>query len=218
MIREKQIAEHKAKIVKYETFLGVQNFCCRRIVKSVDHECIAELESETIGFNHRTPQELIAHLQGVGGTLDFMDVTELTANLQKEWDGIEAPAAHFARGDRYKRQLEKAVQTKNPALRLAFALATFQKSGEFEASLRTWDEKSATQKTFANFRVFIQKEFGKHHKQNKSTAQSVGHGIANNVTYKQVNHIDALKAQAMIMAEVANNIAEQNQKQFEEMM
>jgi hypothetical protein len=218
VIREQQIAEHKAKIVEYETFLGVQNFCRRQIVKSVDHEWIAELESETMGFNHKTPKELIAHLRDVGGTLDHMDVTELTANLQKDWDGIEAPAAHFARGDRYERQLEKAGQSKNPTLRLAFGLATFQKSGEFEASLRTWEEKSARQKTFANFRVFIQKEFAKHYKQNKSTAKSVGHGIANNVTDEQANQIDTLEAQAMIMAEVANSIAEQNQKQFKEMM
>ncbi len=48
--------------------------------------------------------------------------------------------------------------------------------------------------------------------------QSVGHGIANNVADEQTNQIDALKAQAMIMAEVANNIAKQNQKQFKEMM
>jgi hypothetical protein len=219
VIREQQIAEHKAKIVEYETFLGVQNFCRRQIVKSVDHEWIAEIESETMGFNHKSPKELIAHLRGVGGTLDHMDVTELTANLQKDWDGIEAPAAHFARGDRYERQLEKAGQSKNPTLRLAFGLATFQKSGEFEASLRQWDEKSTTQKTFANFRVFIQKEFAKHHKQNRSTAKSVGHGITNNViTDEQANQIETLEAQAMIMAEVANSIAEQNQKQFKEMM
>ncbi len=38
IIQECQIAEHKAKIVQYETYLGIENNFCRMIVKSVDHE------------------------------------------------------------------------------------------------------------------------------------------------------------------------------------
>ncbi len=60
---------------------------------------------------------------------------------RKEYDGIEAPAAHFVRGDKFERQLLKVGQSKNPALRLAFALATFQASGEFEPALRDWEAK-----------------------------------------------------------------------------
>ncbi len=67
-----------------------------------------------------------------------MDVTKLISNIQKPWDGIEAPAAHFARGDKYQRQLLKVGQQKKPQLRLAFALATFQLAGEFESALREW--------------------------------------------------------------------------------
>jgi hypothetical protein len=61
-----------------------------------------------------------------------------------------------------------------------------------------------------NFRVFAQKELGKHNKQNKTTAKSVGHGIANSITDKE--------AQALFVAELANSIQEQSQKQFKEMM
>ena len=80
-----------------------------------------------------------------------MDVTELFSNLQKAWDGIETPAAFFARGDKYKRQLEKAGQAKNPELRLAFALATFKESGKFEPALCKWETKKKPEKTFAKF-------------------------------------------------------------------
>jgi hypothetical protein len=69
-----------------------------------------------MGFNHLAPKDIMKHLRNVGGTLDHMDVTELTTNLYKEWDGIETPAAHFARGDKYERQLLKAGQKKNPEL------------------------------------------------------------------------------------------------------
>jgi hypothetical protein len=136
VIRERQIAEHKAECIAYETYLGVENYIRRMIVMSIDHEWLAEVESETMGFNHLSPKDLLNHLRNVGGSLDHMDVTELFTNIQKPWDGIEAPAAHFARGDKYERQLLKVGQNKNPELRLAFALATFQASGEFESALR----------------------------------------------------------------------------------
>eukprot|EP00956_Cyclotella_meneghiniana_P030339 scaffold75931_cov19-Cyclotella_meneghiniana.AAC.1 len=161
---------------------------------------------------------MLKHLRSVGGTLDHMDVTELFANLQKAWDGIETPAAFFARGDKYERQLEKAGQAKNPELRLAFALATFEASGEFEPALRDWDAKKKSEKTFPKFRVYMQQEFGKQHQHNKTTAKSVGHGIANSVTDKQAEELDQIEAQAFVLAEFANSINEQNNKQFAEMM
>ncbi|KAL7476598.1 hypothetical protein ACHAW6_002955 [Cyclotella cf. meneghiniana] len=194
-IRKKQIAEHKAEVAEYETYLGVQNWLRRMIVKAIDPEWLAEMESETMGFNHLSAKDLMTHLRNVGGTLDHMDITKLISNL-----------------------LLKAGQAKNPKLRLAFALATFQSTGEFDPALRDWHAKRAIDKTFVNFRTFMQAEFGKHFKQNKSTAKSVGHGIANSVTDKQVQQMDNLEAQAMIFAELANSMQEQTQKQFMEMM
>eukprot|EP00804_Cyclotella_cryptica_P002311 CCRYP_004047-RB/>CCRYP_004047-RB protein AED:0.40 eAED:0.39 QI:0/0/0/1/0/0/2/0/349 len=195
IIREWQIAKHKAEIVEYETYLGVENYLRRMIVKSVDHEWIAEVKSKTMGFNHLSPMQLLTHLRQVGGSLDHMDVS-----------------------DKYEQQLLKVGQTRNPELRLAFALATFQASGEYEAPLREWQAKPRADRTFANFCVFMQQEYGKHHKQNKSTAASVGRGIANSITHKPDGQIDHLEAQAILLAEVANSIQETSQKQFKEMM
>ncbi len=216
--RERQLAEHKAEGIKYETYLGVENYIRRMIVKSIDHEWLAEVESETMGFNHLSPKTLLTHLRNVGGSLNHMGVTELISNIQKPWDGIEAPAAHFARGDKYERQLLKVGQRKNPELQLAFALATFQSAGDFEPALREWEVKPAADQTIANFRIFMQKEFSKHHKQNKTTAKLVGYGIANSITDKEVDQIEQLEALALMIAELANSIQEQSQKQFKEMM
>jgi hypothetical protein len=105
--QEQQLAEHKAEGIEYETYLGVENYICRMIVKSIDHEWLAEVESETMGFNHLSPKALLTHLRNVGGSLDHMDLTELISNIQKPWDDIKAPAAHFTRGDKYERQLLK---------------------------------------------------------------------------------------------------------------
>ncbi len=63
----------------------------------------------------------------------------------------------------------------------------------------------------------MQKEFGKHIKQNKTTAKSVRHGIANSITDKEVE-VGQFEAQALFVAELANSMQEQSQKQFKEMM
>jgi hypothetical protein len=54
-------------------------------------------------------------------------------------------------------------------------------------------------------------------KQNKTTAKSVRHGIANSITDKEVEQIEQPEAQALFVAELANSMQEQSQKQFKEM-
>ena len=103
-------------------------------------------------------------------------------------------------------------------MQFSFALSTFQLSGEFEPALHKWEAKPKPDQKFVNFRVFVQKEFGKHNKQNKTTAKSVGHGIANSIIDKEVKQIKQLEAQALIVAKLANSAQEQSQKQFKEMM
>ena len=95
----------------------------------------------------------------------------------------------------------------------------FEESGEFGPVLREWEAKKKSDKTFAKFRVYMQQEFGKHHKHNKTTAKSAGHGIANSVTDKQADQLDQIEAQAFVLAELANSINEQiSTRQFKEMM
>ena len=90
----------------------------------------------------------------------------------------------FARGDKYERQLAKCGIIAQPALRLATALTAFETSGEYDASIREWKAKPAADQTFDNFRPFIQREFTKKTKHDKTTAKSVGQGIANHTKIK----------------------------------
>ena len=94
----------------------------------------------------------------------------------------------------------------------------FQSVGKFKSALREWEVKPTADQTFANFRIFMQKEFGKHHKQNKTTAKLVGYGIANSITDKAVDQINHLEAQTLIIAKFANSMQEQSQKQFKEIL
>jgi hypothetical protein len=93
---ERQLAEHKADFNEYETYLGVENYL-RRMLSSrsttngLPRLKVRQLDSITGPQKHYSPT-----FRSVGGTLDHMDVTELFTNIQKPWDGIEAPAAEHS--------------------------------------------------------------------------------------------------------------------------
>jgi hypothetical protein len=147
-----------------------------------------------------------------------MDVTRLIKELHEPWDMVEAPTTLFARGDKYERQLAKAGQAANPSLRLALMLATVEASGKYDAAVGKWKARDPAHKTFARFRAFIQKEFALRHKNNKSTAGLVGHGIANSAQQREEE--TQLQAEAAVYAiqEVANAMQQKQDKQFKQMM
>ncbi len=71
--------------------------------------------------------------------------------------------------------------------------------------------KPKVDQMFTNFHIFIQKEFRKHHKQNKTTAKSVGYGIASSITNNAIEQMDHLKAQALMIAKLANSMREEKE-------
>eukprot|EP00956_Cyclotella_meneghiniana_P025570 scaffold53544_cov39-Cyclotella_meneghiniana.AAC.5 len=71
------------------------------------------------------PLDILTHLESIGGTLDFMDVTELQAELLKPWDQVEAPTTLFGRQDKIEKQLVKAGILSQEHLRFATALCWF---------------------------------------------------------------------------------------------
>jgi len=60
-------------------------------------------------------------LESVGAQLDFINVTELQAELFAPWDQVEAPTSMFERQDKIEKQLVKAGIPAQAELRLALA-------------------------------------------------------------------------------------------------
>ena len=81
--------------------------------------------------------------------------------------------------------------------------------------MREWHARLPANKSFSQFRVYIQNEYTKQVKRNRSTAGSAGKGIANTVTEERILDI---KAKAMVMAKVANALHKQNVEHMETMM
>jgi len=178
-IREKEVAEHKAKIIEFETYMACEAWTRQAIVNAVDEEWISDRYDEDIGYHAVEPLELLKLLRDASGDLDDLEITDLNTKMLAPWDGVEAPVTAFARADKCERQLERHSIPKQPELRLSYAVSTYQTSGQFDDAIREWHAKVVANKTFPKFRVYIQNEYTKQVKWNRATAGSVGKGIAN---------------------------------------
>jgi hypothetical protein len=215
-ICEKEVTEHKAEIIEFETYMACEAWTRQAIVNAVDKEWISEKHDEDIGYQAVEPLELLELLRNAGGDLDDLEITDLnTKRMLERWDGVKAPVMTFARADKYERQLERHSIPKQPELRLSYAVSTYQISGQFDAAMQEWHAKVSTDKTFPRFRVYIQKEYTKQVKRNRSTAGFVGKGIANKATEEKLSDAEA---QAMVIAEVANVLQAQNAEQMKNTM
>jgi hypothetical protein len=114
--------------------------------------------------------------------LNDTEITDLNTKMLKPWDRVEAPVTMFARADKYEHRLEKHSIPKQPELCLLYAVLTYQISGQFNAAMQEWHANMLANKTFPNFRVYIQNKYTKQVKRNRLTAGSVGKGIANKAT------------------------------------
>ncbi|KAL7478438.1 hypothetical protein ACHAW6_004202, partial [Cyclotella cf. meneghiniana] len=124
-VHEKQVTEHKESKELFLTHEAVAHAMQTTIVNCVDKEWLAKLQSETMGFNHRTPKAMLKHLCNNGGDLDHLNVTELIT-----------------------KQLVKTRQSASPPLCLSFALAATEAMGEYENTLLEWHAKGDTSKCF----------------------------------------------------------------------
>ena len=61
--RSKQEAAHKAKILQYDTCMGVINAVKDKIIESVDKEWLEEICNEILGFTNVTPLKMLQHLK-----------------------------------------------------------------------------------------------------------------------------------------------------------
>eukprot|EP00956_Cyclotella_meneghiniana_P034840 scaffold108648_cov33-Cyclotella_meneghiniana.AAC.3 len=149
--RERQVAEHKGEIKEYEMQLLAMSWARKAIVAAVDECWLSEIKSPHVGFNHLTPFQLLTHLESVGAQLDFIDVTELQAELFAPWDQVEAPTSMFERQDKIEKQLVKAGIPAQAELRLALARTWFEQTGEYDIALATCDTLPAANRTLPAF-------------------------------------------------------------------
>jgi hypothetical protein len=213
--REQEAAEHKAEVIEFETYMACEAWACQAIVKVVEEEWFSEKPDEDIGYQAVEPLELLDLLHDASGDLDNLEITDLNTKMLEPWDGVEAPVTMFARADKYERQLERHHIPRQPELCLSYAVSTYQTSGQFDDAMQEWHAKLSVDKTFTNFRMYIQTKYTKMVKGNRSTARSGGKGMANKVAEEKISDAEA---QAMVIAEVVNVFQAQNAEQMKNMM
>ncbi len=105
-ICKKEVAEHKAEIIEFETYMACKAWACQVIANAVDEEWVSEKHNKDIGYQAVEPLELLELLRDAGGDLDDLEITDFNTKMLESWDGVESPVTMFARADKYEHQLE----------------------------------------------------------------------------------------------------------------
>ena len=101
-------------------------------------------------------------------------------------------------------QLQRARISSDLNKRRDMALFYLKATGEYNPAVREWENKPTVNKTWANIKVFISKEFAKENKQTKVTAKQFKANL--------------IKEQAEITEELINNLKQAHTKQIEILM
>lgn len=219
--RTREMAVHKAMQIEYEQVLGVEQALRHLILRAVPKEWLAGIKNKYTGVSHLSIIDILSHLKTEGADLEDLDVEELNRKMNEAWSIDETPATYFQRMDEYEEQLAKAGIAAQPVLRLALFKAQVQATGEFDLEIDEWDRKTATSKTFANFRPYIQKKWARKHAKNRTNTKTPAFGIANSATDKKVSFAsepEPPKTEEEAVAELMALMQSENEKKFEEFM
>jgi hypothetical protein len=212
--REKQFAEHRFKLKEYETCVGMEMGLREVIKRVVPKEHLAGIRDKYSDLNHKTIHEILAFLEVEGAELDDQDVEALSDKLAKAIELEMSPAVYFEEGDKIEDQLLKVGIPRQHKLRLARVIATYQNSGEYEIELAEWKAKAPTDRTFANFRPWIQKKWAKKNSKNHTNVKSAKFAIANNATQAE----EEKDAEAALIAELAALMSDKSNEKMEKFM
>ncbi len=168
----------------------------------VEHKYLLEIEDNTLGFLNQTLRQRIDHLKVRGGALDFTDTKTLLTDRDMEWDISENPQIYFNRVEKAVKALTRANITSDMNQLQDMALYHFKASGEFDAAVREWENKPATDKTWVNIKTFISVEYARKKKKQKK------------LTAKQFK-ANAMEEQAEAMEESIATLTENHTHQME---
>jgi len=144
---------------------------------------------------------MIDHLKARGGALDFADTKTLLTERDTEWDLSENPQVYLNRVKKAVKALTRASITSDMNECRDMALYYFKASGEFDAAVREWENKSAADKTWINIKTFIATEYARENKQNKLTAKQFKANL--------------IEEQAEAMEELITTLTEKHTRQME---
>ena len=158
-----------------------------------------EIKDEILCFLNKTPKQIITRNRG--GQLDFANTKKLIEERDSEWDGSEVPQVYFNCVTKAMEQLQRARISSDLNKRRDMALFYLKATGEYNPAVREWENKPTVNKTWANIKVFISKEFAKENKQTKVTAKQFKANL--------------IEEQAEFTEELINNLMQAHTKQIE---
>ena len=184
--REKQLLQHKAELVTYETCQGVINGIKDLIVGAVSAEWLEEIDDDILGFQNVPILKMLEHLEERGGDVDYIDIQEMRKERDAPWNTNEHIVTYFSGTQGAVKRLKKAGVTSDEVELLANALFSIKQSGEMEYALQEWDKKAKADQTWEKAKTYFSKEYANCRKHKTIEAKQTGFGSANQIREEEI--------------------------------
>jgi hypothetical protein len=98
--RGQREAEHKALVAQFQTCVGASKGLKDLILQAVDEDFLLELQAKGIAYLNVTRVQMLTHLHGCWGTMDFVDITAFLSECNTPWNTVEVPTKYFNQTDK----------------------------------------------------------------------------------------------------------------------
>jgi hypothetical protein len=78
------------------------------------------------------------------------------------------------------------------------ALNSFKDAGDFHPAIHEWEARPVAMQTYANLKVVMCTEYSKLNWQASTTAQAMGHDLANNIVEEKAQAMEKLVAELTV--------------------
>jgi hypothetical protein len=210
-------AVHKRKQSEYYQWTAVESAARQLIVGAIDEELLVELIDEWVQYEEHTPAEIITFLRDnvcLPATTD--DQLALQAKLLEPWDQTENLLSYFKKLDLAQEAMTKAHVPCEDIAKAIQAGSQMAASGLYsELQIIEWEEKSHTDKTWANLKTYFTKLYKSKMQYSKSEARRTGFDSANAMQQAKDQAIEAqlshfMETVSTTHTEEINEIREEN--------
>jgi hypothetical protein len=169
-------AVHKRRQGEYYKWTAVESAARQLIVGAIDDELLVELVDEWVQYEGHTPAAIIQFLRDhVCLPATTEDQLALQAKLIEPWDQTENLLSYFKKLDLAQDAMKKAHVPCEDTAKAIQAGAQMAASGMFnELQIIEWEEKSHTDKTWANLKTYYSKLYKSKIQYSKSEARRTG--------------------------------------------
>jgi hypothetical protein len=161
-LQEQYVAEQKILMKSYNDYLSIEEVGKDLILYAAGNDALAPLKKQYIGFGHSTVLSMINHLcqkTAIKMTTVQKHKYKVTS-YNSPWDPTTSITAYFTQLDRFQVSLgNRGIATSDAEKTMVAGAQMWQREMFTEDQMVTWENKPATQQTWAKLQIYFAKKW-----------------------------------------------------------